>query len=64
MLKELLQSSTVLDLPVVTMLFFIAVFAVVILRVLSRKRRPHYDRMARLPLDDSRNAADEAGSES
>ena len=49
MFQQLLEDSTLL--PVAGMLFFFAVFAAVLLRVLSRKRRRHYDRMSHLPLD-------------
>lgn len=49
MLKQLLEDSTFL--PIAGMLFFFALFAAVLLRVLSRKRRPLYDQMSRLPLD-------------
>lgn len=49
MFKQLLDDSTLL--PVAGMLFFFAVFAAVLIRVMSRKRRQHYDHMSRLPLD-------------
>ena len=52
MLQELLNGSLILDLPVVTMLFFIAVFGLVLARALSRRRSQHYQQMAQLPLDD------------
>lgn len=52
MLKQLLENSTLL--PVAGMLFFVGVFATVLLRVMSRKRRPHYDQMSRLPLEPER----------
>lgn len=52
MLQKLLDGSLILDLPVVTMFFFIAVFGFVLMRALSRRRGPHYERMARLPLEE------------
>lgn len=56
MFRELFTESDILSLPVVSMLFFMAVFVVVLLRTFSRRRKPHYDRMARLPLDDQPEA--------
>ena len=52
MFQDLFSASSLLDLPIVTMLGFFAVFAGVCLRVASQRRRPHYDRMATLPLDE------------
>jgi hypothetical protein len=49
MIKELFAHGPVL-LPVAGMLFFFAVFAIVLARTLSR-RRGHYDAMAELPLE-------------
>ena len=62
MFKDLFSYATtdVLSLPLLSMLFFLAVFVVVIVRVCARSRRSHYDRMARLPLtdlDDPREAS-------
>ena len=51
MFTEFLQSSSILDLPVLAMLFFIGVFAAVLARALSKRRSADYARMARLPLD-------------
>ena len=52
MFEDLFTSATLLDLPVVSMIAFITVFAGVIVWTAARKRRPHYDRMSQLPLDD------------
>ena len=53
MFKNLIDGSGLMDLPVLGMLFFIAVFVAVVVRVLSRRRGEVYDRMARLPLEES-----------
>lgn len=52
MLKEFLSGSQILSLPLLAMLFFIGVFAIVVVRSLSRKRGPYYAKMSELPLDD------------
>lgn len=52
MFQNLFSVSTLLDLPVVVMLGFIAVFLGVVAWVLTRRRSAHYDEMARLPLED------------
>ena len=52
MFQNLFSASTLLDLPVVVMLGFIAVFLGVVVWVMARRRTGHYDEMARLPLDD------------
>ncbi|MCB9870093.1 MAG: hypothetical protein H6837_09570 [Planctomycetes bacterium] len=52
MWKELFQSSQLLDIPIGVMLFFLAIFALVLLRACSRKRANHYTTMAQLPLLD------------
>jgi hypothetical protein len=46
-----------LVMPIAAMLFFLAVFAAVLVRVLSGP--PHFDRMARLPLDDDDGDGDD-----
>lgn len=53
MWKDLFSTAAMLDLPLVVMFFFMGVFFVVLARVFSKKRRPHYDHMSRLPLDES-----------
>jgi cbb3-type cytochrome oxidase subunit 3 len=52
MFKDLFSSAALLDLPVVSMIAFIAVFAGVLVWVSAKRRRPHYDRMSQLPLQD------------
>jgi len=52
MFQYLFGNNGLLDLPILGMLFFIAVFVVVLVRVLSRSRKAHYDRMAQLPLEE------------
>lgn len=52
MFKELFASASLLDLPVASMFAFIALFAGVVLWVSARRRRPHYERMSQLPLQD------------
>ena len=51
MLKELFGFSDLLDLPVFVMVFFMVIFAAVLLRVCSRRHSAHYRAMAQLPLD-------------
>ncbi len=51
MLKQFLIESMHVTLPVVGMVFFMLFFAAVLLRVLSRDRRKHYEDMSRLPLE-------------
>ncbi len=51
MLKELFGFSDLLDVPVFVMLFFMLIFLSVLLRIFSRRRSPHYQAMAQLPLD-------------
>ncbi|MEM7199003.1 MAG: hypothetical protein AAF628_01990 [Planctomycetota bacterium] len=52
MFKEMFQGNYLLDLPVVGMLFFVAVFAVVLGRALCRGAGA-YAEVERLPLDDA-----------
>lgn len=59
MFRDLIEGSQVLDLPVLAMLFFFAVFTAVLVRVMSRRRRAHYDRMSQLPLEDGTAAGSE-----
>jgi hypothetical protein len=51
MLKELFGFSDLLDVPVFVMLFFMLIFGTVLVRILSRRRSPHYEAMAQLPLE-------------
>jgi cbb3-type cytochrome oxidase subunit 3 len=50
MLKQLITDADLLVLPIAGMLFFVLVFAAVLVRTLSRGRA--YAQAARLPLDD------------
>lgn len=52
MFQDLFSESSLLDLPIVTMLGFFAIFTGVCLRVASQRRRTHYDHMATLPLEE------------
>ena len=51
MFKDFFRFSDLLDVPVFVMLFFMCIFAVVLVRVFSRRRSGHYQAMAQLPLD-------------
>lgn len=51
MFKELFRLSELLSIPVVVMLFFVAIFLTVLLRVCSRRRGVHYQEMAAMPLE-------------
>ena len=51
MFKELVESSFLLDIPVVVMLFFMLIFVAVLIRVASGRRSAHYRAMSQLPLD-------------
>ena len=53
MWQELFQGASLLNLPLVVMLGFMAMFLGVLVWVFSRRRASHFDRMAALPLDDS-----------
>ena len=50
MLREVLSHSPILALPLAAMFLFITVFALVVTRTMTR-RREHFARVARLPLD-------------
>lgn len=58
MWRELFTGGSLFDLPLIAMVLFLAIFVTVVLRVLQRSRRPEYDRMASLPLDDDTNATE------
>ena len=51
MIRELATATGAADWVIASMLFFVAVFAVIAARVLTRSRA-HYDHQARLPLDE------------
>ena len=52
MFEKLFSGNDLLGLPVLGMVFFLAMFVGVVVWVFGRKRKPHYDRMSRLPLSD------------
>jgi len=52
MLREFLSRTSLFDLPVVAMLLFLAIFAVVLLRVARRGAAAEYRRMSTMPLLD------------
>lgn len=53
MYKEFFKDSTYLDFPLFTLLLFVSVFLVVVLRALfSRRNEPRMQALARLPLED------------
>lgn len=51
MLRQLLATTTLLDLPVIAMAIFGAIFATVLVRTTQRSRAGEFRRMAALPLD-------------
>ncbi|MFK7742068.1 MAG: hypothetical protein AB8H80_17260 [Planctomycetota bacterium] len=63
MLKGILESSSIFDLPVLATLLFVAIFATVLLRVCQRARQTEYRRMASLPLTDESEVVVLAGSD-
>lgn len=52
MLREFLSGTSLYALPVVAMLLFLAIFLVVLLRVLRRGAAADYHRMSTMPLLD------------
>lgn len=52
MLRQFLGDIALLDLPLIALGIFLAIFATVLIRVCQRARAPEYRRMAALPLDD------------
>lgn len=52
MLRELLATVALYDLPLIAFAIFVAIFGTVLIRVCQRHRMPEYRRMAALPLDD------------
>lgn len=50
MLKQLTQTSLLLDLPIWSMLIFFVFFVAALFWALSRRRGKHFDSMAHLPL--------------
>ena len=58
MKSELLSKSPLLALPLIALFLFIAVFIGVFV-VTMKKRAPAYDPLARMPLEDDENDAQE-----
>ena len=56
MFKALFQQATLLQLPLFGLLFFVAVFGIVIARVWLRGRNGGYGEAARMPLRDEGGA--------
>ena len=52
MFVKLIESSGLMTLPLLSMIFFMLMFAVVVTRAVLRKR-VHYDQCAALPLDEA-----------
>lgn len=52
MFEDLFESGVLLDLPLIGMLGFMALFFGAVIWACSKRRKPHFDRMARLPLHD------------
>jgi hypothetical protein len=61
--SELLARSPMLALPILALFLFIAVFIAMFVMTM-KKRAPAYDPLARMPLEDDQEAADEKGRES
>lgn len=53
MWKDLFSSAALLDLPLIVMLGFMAFFFGAVVWAMSRRRAPHFERMARLPLEET-----------
>jgi hypothetical protein len=51
MLRQFLANTDLYDLPLLAMGIFLAIFAVVVIRICQRSRAPEYRRMASLPLE-------------
>jgi mannose/fructose/N-acetylgalactosamine-specific phosphotransferase system component IIC len=54
MLRQLLSTTTLLDLPILAMAIFAAIFATVLVRATQRSRGAEFRRMAALPLEQDR----------
>jgi cbb3-type cytochrome oxidase subunit 3 len=55
MLRTLLGNNDLNLWPQLSLIIFMICFAAILLRVFSRKNRPHYDYMARLTVDEGVN---------
>jgi cbb3-type cytochrome oxidase subunit 3 len=62
MLSEFATAHAQPLVAVITLLVFVAMFTVLVVRVLSRSARPRYDALARLPLEDETDHAAPAAS--
>jgi len=51
-LSELMSNMDLAFYPQVALVIFLTIFAVVCVRVFSRKRKQEYERASRLPLED------------
>lgn len=51
MFRELLNATSLFDLPLLAMCLFVAMFLGVLVHVAQRRRRPQFDHMSTLPLD-------------
>lgn len=51
MWKKLFEGGDFMDLPQLTLVFFIGVFLAVVIWVLRSSRGGHYERMSQLPLE-------------
>lgn len=58
MLRQLLATAALYDLPLIAFAIFAAIFGTVLIRVFQRHRMPEYRRMAALPLDDETPTGD------
>lgn len=52
MYREFFRHSTVLSLPLLAMLLFIAAFVVVVIRALRRRSTTEFNHLAAMPLED------------
>lgn len=59
MVRELLASAALYDLPLIAFALFAAIFGTVLIRVCQKHRLPEYRRMAALPLDDDTVTGDD-----
>jgi cbb3-type cytochrome oxidase subunit 3 len=53
MLQAFLSTTRLTIWPLIGLVIFFVTFCVVVIRVFSKRHRAEYERMARLPLDDS-----------
>jgi hypothetical protein len=53
MFQELFKHSQLLDLPILSMVLFMATFALVIAWVFAKRRKVHYESLSLLPIEDA-----------